>query len=302
MVIEPSLSADRGRDPTDAPVIEARNLTKRYGVHVAVDDLSFEVRPGEVFGLLGPNGAGKTTTVLMLLGLTEPTSGEARVVGVDPMRDPLEVKRHVGYMPDTVGFYDGLSARENLAYTARLNRVPNAVAATRITDLLAQVGLAEVAGEKVDTFSRGMRQRLGVADALLKDPSVLILDEPTASLDPEGVVELLALIERIAQERRIAVLLSSHLLDQVQAICQRVGIFYRGRLIAEGSVRDLASEVSRTQDVVEVGAQAADGRPAGIEIVAASLRGAAGVTSVTPDATTPGHVLVTGAPGRARHP
>ena len=299
MVIEPSLSADRGRDPTDAPVIEARNLTKRYGAHVAVDDLSFEVRPGEVFGLLGPNGAGKTTTVLMLLGLTEPTSGEARVVGVDPMRDPLEVKRHVGYMPDTVGFYDGLSARENLAYTARLNRVPNALAATRITDLLAQVGLAEVAGEKVDTFSRGMRQRLGVADALLKDPSVLILDEPTASLDPEGVVELLALIERIAQERRIAVLLSSHLLDQVQAICQRVGIFYRGRLIAEGSVRDLASEISRTQDVVEVGAQAADGRPAGIEIVAASLRGAAGVTSVTPDATTPGHVLVTGAPGIA---
>jgi len=173
------------------------------------------------------------------------------------------------------------------------------VAATRIADLLAQVGLSDVAGEKVDTFSRGMRQRLGVADALLKDPSVLILDEPTASLDPEGVVELLALIERIAQERRIAVLLSSHLLDQVQAICQRVGIFYRGRLIAEGSVRDLASEVSRTQDVVEVGAEAADGRPAGIEIVTASLRGAAGVTSVTPDATVPGRVLVTGTPGIA---
>jgi ABC-2 type transport system ATP-binding protein len=235
----------------------------------------------------------------MLLGLTEPTSGEARVVGVDPMRDPLEVKRHVGYMPDTVGFYDGLSARENLAYTARLNRVPNAVAATRITDLLAQVGLSEVAGEKVDTFSRGMRQRLGVADALLKDPSVLILDEPTASLDPEGVVELLALIERIAQERRIAVLLSSHLLDQVQAICQRVGIFYRGRLIAEGSVRDLASEASRTQDVVEVGAEAADGRPAGIEIVTASVRNAPGVTSVTADVTAPGRVLVTGTPGIA---
>ena len=263
MAIQPSPPIESGRDSTVEPVIEALRLTKRYGDHVAVDDLSFGVRPGEVFGLLGPNGAGKTTTVLMLLGLTEPTSGEARVVGVDPMRDPLEVKRHVGYMPDTVGFYDGLSARENLAYTARLNRLPGALAATRITDLLAQVGLGEVAGQKVDTFSRGMRQRLGVADALLKDPSVLILDEPTASLDPEGVVELLALIERIAQERRIAVLLSSHLLDQVQAICQRVGIFYRGRLIAEGSVRDLASEVSRMQDVVEVGAQAADGRAAG---------------------------------------
>ncbi len=299
MAIQPSPPIESGRDSTVEPVIEALRLTKRYGDHVAVDDLSFEVRPGEVFGLLGPNGAGKTTTVLMLLGLTEPTSGEARVVGVDPMRDPLEVKRHVGYMPDTVGFYDGLSARENLAYTARLNRLPGALAATRITDLLAQVGLGEVAGQKVDTFSRGMRQRLGVADALLKDPSVLILDEPTASLDPEGVVELLALIERIAQERRIAVLLSSHLLDQVQAICQRVGIFYRGRLIAEGSVRDLASEVSRMQDVVEVGAQAADGRAAGIELLAASLRRTPGVTAVEADAAASGRVLVTGTPGIA---
>ena len=115
MVLQPSPRAEGGRDVAIEPVIEARNLTKRYGARVAVDDLSFEVWPGEVFGLLGPNGAGKTTTVLMLLGLTEPTSGEARVVGVDPMRDPLEVKRHVGYMPDTVGFYDGLSARENLS-------------------------------------------------------------------------------------------------------------------------------------------------------------------------------------------
>ena len=299
MVLQPSPRVEGGRDVAIEPVIEARNLTKRYGARVAVDDLSFEVRPGEVFGLLGPNGAGKTTTVLMLLGLTEPTSGEARVVGVDPMRDPLEVKRHVGYMPDTVGFYDGLSARENLAYTARLNRVPRSIATARITDLLTQVGLVDVAEQKVDTFSRGMRQRLGVADALLKDPSVLILDEPTASLDPEGVVDLLALIERIAQERRIAVLLSSHLLDQVQAICHRVGIFYKGRLIAEGSVRDLATEASRTEDVVEVGAQAHDGRPAGVEVITAALRGAPGVASVAPDPDAPDRVLVAGAPGIA---
>jgi ABC-2 type transport system ATP-binding protein len=299
MAVHPSPPAEGGHDVAIEPVIEARNLTKRYGTRVAVDELSFEVRPGEVFGLLGPNGAGKTTTVLMLLGLTEPTSGEARVVGVDPMRDPLEVKRHVGYMPDTVGFYDGLSARENLAYTARLNRVPRAIAAERITGLLAQVGLADVAQQKVDTFSRGMRQRLGVADALLKDPSVLILDEPTSSLDPEGVAELLALIERIAFERRIAVLLSSHLLDQVQAICHRVGIFYKGRLIAEGSVRDLATEGSRTEDVVEVGALASDGRPAGAEVVTAALRGVANVASVVPDPDAPGRILATGAPGIA---
>ena len=299
MATEPLPPAKAGRDAAIEPVIEARNLTKRYGARVAVDDLSFEVRPGEVFGLLGPNGAGKTTTVLMLLGLTEPTSGEARVVGVDPVRDPLEVKRHVGYMPDTVGFYDGLSARENLAYVARLNRIPRAVAAARIGDLLTQVGLADVAEQKVDTFSRGMRQRLGVADALLKDPSVLILDEPTASLDPEGVVELLALIERIALERQIAVLLSSHLLDQVQAICHRVGIFYQGRLIAVGSVRDLATEGSRSEDIVEVGVQAADGRPATAEAVTASLRGAPGVAAVAPDPEAPGRFVVSGAPGIA---
>lgn len=297
MVIENPAAAEGGHATAVEPVIEARNLTKRYGTRVAVDDVSFEVRPGEVFGLLGPNGAGKTTTVLMLLGLTEPSSGEARVVGVDPTRDPLEVKRHVGYMPDTVGFYDGLSARENLAYTSRLNRVPRETAAARIRDLLAQVGLADVAEQKVDTFSRGMRQRLGVADALLKDPSVLILDEPTASLDPDGVVELLALIERIALERRIAVLLSSHLLDQVQAICHRVGIFYEGRLIAEGSVGSLAAGGSPTEDVVEVGAQASDGRPADAGAVAATLRGAPGVVSVAPDPEASGRLLVTGTPG-----
>ncbi len=299
MSIQPAAPAEGRPDAAVEPVIAARNLTKRYGHRVAVDDLSFEVRPGEVFGLLGPNGAGKTTTVLMLLGLTEPTSGEARVVGVDPTRDPLEVKRHVGYMPDTVGFYDGLSARENLAYTARLNRVPAAIAAARITDLVAQAGLADVAEQKVETFSRGMRQRLGVADALLKEPSVLILDEPTASLDPQGVVELLGLIERIAHDRRIAVLLSSHLLDQVQAICHRVGIFYQGRLIAEGSVRDLASAGPRGEVVVEVGAQLSDGRPADADLVATTLRMTPGVVSVGPDPAAPDRVLVAGRPGIA---
>ena len=234
------------------PVIEALGLTKRYGDRTAVRDLTFEVRPGEVFGLLGPNGAGKTTTVRMLLGLTEPTSGRARVVGVDPTRDPLEVKRRVGYLPDSVGFYDGLTGRSNLAYTARLNRIGDPVAAERIDDLLEQVGLGAVADRRVETYSRGMRQRLGIADALVKDPRVLILDEPTVSLDPEGVAELLALIAAIAAERGIAILLSSHLLDQVQAVCHRVGIFYDGRLIADGTVAELAARGGAPDDVVEV--------------------------------------------------
>jgi ABC-2 type transport system ATP-binding protein len=222
------------------PLVEARELTKRYEELVAVDALTFHVDPGEIYGLLGPNGAGKTTTILMLLGLSEPTSGEARVLGLDPARVPLEVKRHVGYLPDSVGFYGRLTGRENLDYTARLNGLETDAAAERIAGLLDQVGLADAADRPADTYSRGMLQRLGVADALVKDPAVLILDEPTASIDPAGVAELLELIRRLAAERGLAVLLSSHLLAQVEQLCDRVGIFSRGRLIAEGRVGELA--------------------------------------------------------------
>jgi ABC-2 type transport system ATP-binding protein len=222
------------------PLVEARALTKRYGDFVAVDTLSFHVDRGEIYGLLGPNGAGKTTTILMLLGLSEPSSGEARVLGLDPARDPLEVKRWVGYMPDSVGFYGRLSGRENLEYTARLSGVADDVAAQRIEDLLGQVRLTDAADQAADTYSRGMLQRLGVADALVKDPSVLILDEPTASIDPAGVADLLDLIRGLVANRGLAVLLSSHLLAQVEQLCDRVGIFSRGRLIAEGTVAELA--------------------------------------------------------------
>lgn len=227
-------------DVAPAPLVEARHLTKRYDGFVAVDDLTFGVAAGEIYGLLGPNGAGKTTTILMLLGLSEPTSGEARVLGLDPARQPLEVKRHVGYLPDSVGFYGRLSGRENLDYTARLNGIEPDAAAERIDDLLAAVGLSDAADKPADTYSRGMLQRLGVADALVKSPSVLILDEPTASIDPAGVAELLGLIRTLVTEQRLAVLLSSHLLSQVEQLCDRVGIFSRGRLVAEGSVEALA--------------------------------------------------------------
>ena len=221
-------------------VIQASGLTKRYDGFVAVDDLTFHVDAGEIYGLLGPNGAGKTTTILMLLGLSEPTSGEARVVGLDPAREPLEVKRHVGYLPDAVGFYGRLTGKENLAYTARLNGLEPDAVASRIDELLVQVGLTEAADKPADTYSRGMLQRLGVADALIKEPDVLILDEPTASIDPAGVAELLDLIRSLASDRGLAVLLSSHLLSQVERLCDRVGIFSRGRLIAEGTLPELA--------------------------------------------------------------
>jgi ABC-2 type transport system ATP-binding protein len=237
-----------GDGPAPAPIdglaetipIRTRGLTKHYGELVAVDGLDLEVHAGEIFGLLGQNGAGKTTTILMLLGLTEPTSGEARVVGLDPARNPLEVKRRVGYMPDSVGFYTDLTGRENLRYTARLNRIPGAEAEETIDQVLVQVGLDHRADDLVDTYSRGMLQRLGIADALVKDPDILILDEPTTAIDPLGVVEILDLIRTLADDRGLAVLLSSHLLDQAQSICDRVGIFHRGRLVGHGTVPELA--------------------------------------------------------------
>lgn len=227
---------------TPAPLVETSALTKRYGPITAVDELSFRVMPGEIYGLLGPNGAGKTTTIMMLIGLTEPTSGTVRVLGMDPARRALEVKRRVGYLPDAVGFYNRLTGRENLAYTGRLNGIDPAAAPDLIQAALEQVGLAAAADRPVGGYSRGMLQRLGIADALIKEPAVLILDEPTTSIDPAGVTELLAVVRRLVDERGVGVLLSSHLLSQVERLCHRVGIFWRGRLLAEGTARELAEQ------------------------------------------------------------
>lgn len=223
-------------------VIETRGLTKRYGRVVAVEDLNLAVEEGEVFGLLGPNGSGKTTTILMLLGLTEPTRGEARVLGLDPMREPLKVKSRVGYLPDQVGFYGELTAWENLRYTTRLLGLPEAEARARIEEVLKRMGLWEVRDRRVSAFSRGMRQRLGLAEVLLKRPKVAILDEPTLGLDPEAAREFLELIKGLKAEG-ITILLSSHLLHQVQEVCDRVGLFHKGHLALLGTVEELAQRV-----------------------------------------------------------
>src|SRR5438132_30962 len=207
-------------------VIRARELTKRYGANIAVDHIDLEVGAGEIVGILGPNGSGKTTTILMLLGLTEPTSGHAEVAGFDPLRDPLEVKRRVGYLPDQVGFYDGLSARDNLAYTGRLAGLPRAEIDDRFAAAMDRVGLGDVGRDRVRTFSQGMRQRLGLAEVLMKRPSVAILDEPTTALDPHSTQEFLEMIRALKADGT-AVLLSSHHLDQVQSVCDRVEPFNR---------------------------------------------------------------------------
>ncbi len=226
----------------DEPVIEARALTKRYGQFVAVDALDLKVERGEVYGLLGPNGSGKTTTILMLLGLTEPSAGEVRVLGLDPARKPLSVKARAGYLPDQVGFYSRLTARENLGYIARLNGLPAGEARRRIDEALVRMGLADAADKPVRAFSHGMRQRLGLAELLLKRPDLIIMDEPTLGLDPDAARRFLEIVRELKRDG-ITILLSSHLLHQVQAVCDRVGLFHRGRIRLEGSVPELAQRV-----------------------------------------------------------
>lgn len=266
------------------PVITTSNLTKRYGEFTAVDSLNLVVNRGEIFGLLGPNGAGKTTTILMLLGLTEPTAGSVRVAGFDPVREPLMVKSVVGYLPDNVGFYPHMTGRQNLRYTAALNRVPSKEAEERITALLERVGLAEAADNRAGTYSRGMRQRLAVADALVKRPSVLILDEPTIGIDPEGVKDMLAMLERLRDEEGMTILLSSHLLHQVQEICDRVGIFVGGRLVACGKVEELEKQLAQREDFeTELSVATREGREPSAEAkekLFVGLRSIPGVSSV----------------------
>ena len=223
-------------------IIETEGLTKKYDSYTAVDNLTLQIREGEVFGFLGPNGAGKTTTLLMFLGLTEPTSGKVRVSGLDPTREPLRIKEKVGYLPENVGFYDDMDARQNLRYVARLNRIPDDISAKRIGELLKMVGLLEEAGKKVGTYSKGMRQRLGIAEVLVKEPRIVFLDEPTIGLDPDGTNRMLELIHSLSREKNITVFLSSHMLEQVQKICDRVGIMIKGSLVAVGPIQELAKK------------------------------------------------------------
>jgi ABC-2 type transport system ATP-binding protein len=239
-------------------IIKASKLFKRYKDLVAVDSIDFEIEQGETFGFLGPNGAGKTTTILMLLGLSDITSGEARVFGHDPMREPLSVKRLVGYLPDTVGFYDNMTAADNLHYTARLMGLRVAERKQRIGAALARVGLADVAEKKVGTFSRGMRQRLGLAEIIVKDARIAILDEPTNGLDPQASLELLDLI-RSLKVQGVSVLLSSHLLDRVQSVCDRVALFNAGKIALMGTVGELGRHVLGGGFAVEVEAESNDG-------------------------------------------
>jgi len=226
-------------------IIQTSHLTKRYGAKIAVNDLNLSIRKGEVFGLLGPNGAGKTTTILMLLGLTEPTAGTATIAGCDCTRNPLEVKSIVGYLPDNVGFYTDMTGRQNLRFTGRVNGLGGQELEDRIDALLERVGMTEAADKKTGTYSKGMRQRLGIADVLIKDPQVIIMDEPTLGIDPEGMRELLNIIRDLSVKDGRTVLISSHQLQQIQQVCDRVGIYVEGTLVACGTLAELEAHIQK---------------------------------------------------------
>jgi ABC-2 type transport system ATP-binding protein len=216
--------------------IKTKKLTKKYGEFKAVSDLNLSISKGEIFGLLGPNGSGKTTIILMLLGLTEPTSGELQVLGYDPIRQPFEVKRLVGYLPERLGFYENLTAKQNLTYFARLNRIEESIIREKVSESLNQVGLIKQEEAKVNTFSRGMKQRLGIANVLVKDPQLIILDEPTQGIDPKGIQDILHLFSNINKEKEATILLSSHLIHHVQQICDNIGIMSQGKMRVRGSL------------------------------------------------------------------
>ena len=222
-------------------MITTRNLTKIYGEKAAVNNLNLEVGDGEVFGFLGPNGAGKSTTILMLTGMIEPTSGSCLVDGVDVARNPLKAKEITGYLPEDVGFYGNMTAEQNLDYVGKFYGMNSEKRKERIDDLLELVKLKDVT-QTVSGYSRGMNQRLGLAQALLNDPKVIILDEPTANLDPEGVFQFRKIIHHLSDEGK-TILICSHVLSEVKKVCKTLGILSQGELVAKGTVEDVEKQL-----------------------------------------------------------
>jgi ABC-2 type transport system ATP-binding protein len=228
--------------------VDARGITKRFGSLVAVRELTFSADPGEILGVLGPNGAGKTTAIRVLTTILEPTQGTFSVAGV-PETQPKEIRRRIGVLPESSGYPERQTGNEFLRYHARLYGRSRADARSLADRLLAEVGLADRGGSVISTYSRGMRQRLGIARALVNDPLVLFLDEPTLGLDPAGQRQIISTIRRVADERGATVLLSTHLLAEVEEICSRVLILNRGRLVAQGTVAEVARQAGAPRSV-----------------------------------------------------
>ncbi len=235
-------------------MIQANNLSKRYGDVRAVDGVSFHIRKGEVVGLLGPNGAGKTTTMKMLTCYMPPTDGNIQLDGIDVVADPLAVRRRIGYLPENVPLYDEMGVYEYLDFIARVRRIPGAGREQAIRDIARRCGLTPVIWKGVAELSKGYRQRLGIAQAMIHDPDVVILDEPTTGLDPNQIIEIRQLIRDLGTEK--TVILSTHILQEVEAVCDRVLIINHGQIIADGTPDQLHAEFQGAQelDVVIKGA------------------------------------------------
>ena len=227
--------------------IEIKDLTKVYGNIKAVDNVRYDINEGEVFGLLGPNGCGKTTTILMLLGLITPTSGTAIVNGADIIKDPIGARRSVGLLTDNVGLYENLTAKQNLSFFAELSDLNSDASTKSIGELLQLVGLTDKKDVKVSTMSRGMKQRLGIAQSLVRDPTILVFDEPTLGIDPEGTKELRGIIKMLSKERGKTIIFTSHLLTEVNRLCDRVGIMKNGKIIAIGTIPELRKQINAAE-------------------------------------------------------
>jgi ABC-2 type transport system ATP-binding protein len=227
-------------------MIRIENLTKVYEGVRAVDAINLTIEKGEVFGFLGPNGAGKTTTIGMMVGLIEPTSGHCLIDDIDVTRKPLEAKRFTGYLPDGVGFYPNLTARQNLKYFSKFYGTKDADMDARITGLLDRVGLGKVE-KPVGSYSRGMKQRLGLAQALLNDPEYVFLDEPTNGLDPEGVVQFREIIKELAARGK-TVFFSSHIIGEVQQVCHTIGIISHGKIVALGTQPEIRQKLRKADE------------------------------------------------------
>ncbi len=252
-------------------MIQVENLTKDYGPTRAVDSVTFSVRKGEVLGFLGPNGAGKSTTMKMLTCFLAPTGGHARVAGFDVFDESLEVRKRIGYLPEDTPLYRDMTVSEFLTFTADVRGMTSERRESRIKDIGARCGLADVAGKLVGELSKGFRQRVGLAQAMVHDPDILILDEPTSGLDPNQIVEIRSLIKEVGKEK--TVILSTHILPEVQATCSRILIISGGKLVADGTPDELRSREkgSRYRVVVE-------SNGVGGDAVKAKLGGIAGVT------------------------
>ena len=271
-------------------MIEANQLSKTYGNFTALAGISFAAKQGEILGFLGPNGAGKTTTMRILTGYMPPTSGTAKVAGYDVVEESLEVRRRVGYLPETVPLYPEMSGREYLSFMGSLRRVEDLD--VRVGEVLEQVGLEQRGDSLIGNLSKGLRQRVGLAQALLHRPEVLILDEPTIGLDPAQIIEVRDLIRELGRER--TVMLSTHILSEAQQVCDRVLIINKGKLVAEDTPANLSAQLAGADRIlVRSSAQAAD--------LAALLKGIPGVESVE-IARQEGTVEVTSAPGRDLRP